>query len=87
MSLDPIASLGIARGARCYSRCWRSLIPKGLARLRVCRWAIVCSRLMGSLWDWQQLVDQVRGLPGKTITLRVERQGQQLMCCDPGCAR
>jgi len=31
-----------------------------------------------SLADWQQLVDQVRGLPGKQVSLLIERQGQQL---------
>lgn len=28
------------------------------------------------LADWQDLVDRVRALPGETITLRVERDGQ-----------
>ena len=76
---DPIASLGI--------RPWRPVLQPVLAQLDpegpgVAAGLQVGDRLLAldgqPLADWQQLVDQVRGLPGKTITLRVERQGQQL---------
>jgi regulator of sigma E protease len=76
---DPIASLGI--------RPWRPVLQPVLAQLDPEGPAFAAGLQVGdrllaldgqSLADWQQLVDQVRGLPGKQISLLVERQGQQL---------
>ncbi|OHC19258.1 MAG: RIP metalloprotease RseP, partial [Pseudomonadales bacterium RIFCSPHIGHO2_02_FULL_60_43] len=76
---DPISSLGI--------RPWRPALQPVLAQLDPEGPAFAAGLQVGdrllaldgqSLADWQQLVDQVRGLPGKKISLRVERQGQQL---------
>lgn len=76
---DPIASLGI--------RPWRPAIEPVLAQLdpegpASAAGLQVGDRLLAldgqALADWQQLVDRVRGLPGKSINLLVERQGQQL---------
>ncbi|WP_339522395.1 sigma E protease regulator RseP [Pseudomonas sp. EA_35y_Pfl2_R111] len=76
---DPIASLGI--------RPWRPVLQPILAQLDPGGPAFAAGLQVGDrllaldgrpLADWQQLVDQVRGLPGKTINLQVERQGQQL---------
>jgi regulator of sigma E protease len=76
---DPIASLGI--------RPWRPVLEPVLAQLDPKGPAFAAGlkegdRLLAlngqALADWQQLVDQVRGLPGKSITLQIERQGQQL---------
>jgi regulator of sigma E protease len=76
---DPIASLGI--------RPWRPVLQPVLAQLDPEGPAFAAGLQVGDrllaleqkpLADWQQLVDQVRGLPGKKITLLVERQGQQL---------
>ncbi|MCR4509606.1 sigma E protease regulator RseP [Pseudomonas sp. 32.2.56] len=76
---DPIASLGI--------RPWRPALEPVLAQLDPQGPAFAAGLKEGdrlltlngqALADWQQLVDQVRGLPGKSITLQVERQGQQL---------
>jgi regulator of sigma E protease len=76
---DPIASLGI--------RPWRPVLHPVLAQLDPEGPAFAAGLQVGdrllaldgqSLADWQQLVDQVRGLPGKQISLLVERQGQQL---------
>jgi regulator of sigma E protease len=76
---DPIASLGI--------RPWRPVLQPVLAQLDPEGPAFAAGLQVGdrllaldgqSLADWQQLVDQVRGLPGKKVTLLVERQGQQL---------
>jgi len=77
--LDPIASLGI--------RPWRPVLEPVLAQLDPKGPAFAAGLKEGdrlltlngqALADWQQLVDQVRGLPGKSITLQIERQGQQL---------
>ncbi len=76
---DPIASLGI--------RPWRPVLEPVLAQLDPKGPAFAAGlkegdRLLAlngqALADWQQLVDQVRGLPGKSITLQIDRQGQQL---------
>ncbi|MDP3815176.1 sigma E protease regulator RseP [Pseudomonas sp.] len=76
---DPIASLGI--------RPWRPAIAPVLAELDPEGPAFAAGLLVGDrvlalngkmLEDWQQLVDQVRSLPGKAIALQVERQGQRL---------
>ena len=76
---DPIASLGI--------RPWRPVLEPVLAQLDPQGPAFAAGlkegdRLLAlngqALADWQQLVDQVRGLPGKSIMLQIERQGQQL---------
>jgi regulator of sigma E protease len=76
---DPISSLGI--------RPWRPVLQPVLAQLDPEGPAFAAGLQVGdrllaldgqSLADWQQLVDQVRGLPGKKISLLVERQGQQL---------
>ncbi len=76
---DPIASLGI--------RPWRPVLEPVLAQLDPKGPAFAAGlkegdRLLAlngqALADWQQLVDQVRGLPGKSITLQIERQGQRL---------
>ncbi|MFG0720469.1 sigma E protease regulator RseP [Pseudomonas sp. GLN_6] len=76
---DPIASLGI--------RPWRPALEPVLAQLDPQGPAFAAGLKEGdrlltlngqALADWQQLVDQVRGLPGKSITLQIERQGQQL---------
>jgi regulator of sigma E protease len=75
---DPIASLGI--------RPWRPALQPVLAQLDPEGPAFAAGLQVGdrllaldgqSLADWQQLVDRVRGLPGKKISLLVERQGQQ----------
>jgi len=76
---DPIASLGI--------RPWRPVLQPVLAQLDPEGPAFAAGLQVGdrllaldgqSLADWQQLVDQVRGLPGKQVSLLIERQGQQL---------
>ncbi len=76
---DPIASLGI--------RPWRPVLEPVLAQLDPKGPAFAAGLKEGdrlltlngqALADWQQLVDQVRGLPGKSITLQIDRQGQQL---------
>ncbi|HLA31076.1 MAG TPA: sigma E protease regulator RseP [Pseudomonas sp.] len=76
---DPIASLGI--------RPWRPAIAPVLAELDPEGPAFAAGLLLGdrvlaldgkALEDWQQLVDRVRGLPGKAVVLQVERQGQRL---------
>ena len=76
---DPIASLGI--------RPWRPVLEPVLAQLDPKGPAFAAGlkegdRLLAlngqALADWQQLVDQVRGLPGKSITLQIDRQGQRL---------
>jgi regulator of sigma E protease len=76
---DPIASLGL--------RPWRPVLQPVLAQLDPEGPAFAAGLQVGDrllaleqkpLADWQQLVDQVRGLPGKKINLLVERQGQQL---------
>ncbi len=76
---DPISSLGI--------RPWRPVLQPVLAQLDPEGPAFAAGLQKGdrllaldgqSLANWQQLVDQVRGLPGKKISLLVERQGQQL---------
>ncbi|MGB4073197.1 sigma E protease regulator RseP [Pseudomonas sp.] len=75
---DPIASLGI--------RPWRPAIEPVLAQLDPEGPAFTAGLQLGDrllaldgrpLADWQQLVDRVRSLPGKSISLLVERQGQQ----------
>jgi regulator of sigma E protease len=76
---DPISSLGI--------RPWRPALQPVLAQLDPEGPAFAAGLQVGDrllaldgqpLADWQQLVEQVRGLPGKTITLQVERQAQWL---------
>lgn len=75
---DPIASLGI--------RPWRPAIAPVLAQLDPDGPAFVAGLQVGdrllaldgkALADWQQLVDQVRSLPGKAVVLLLERQGQR----------
>jgi regulator of sigma E protease len=76
---NPIASLGIQP--------WRPALQPILAQLDPQGPASAAGLLAGdrllalngqALGDWQQLVDQVRSLPGEKISLLVERQGQQL---------
>ena len=76
---DPISSLGI--------RPWRPVLQPTLAQLDPQGPASAAGLQVGDrlleldgqpLADWQQLVDQVRSLPGKKISLLVERQGRQL---------
>ncbi|MFP6848904.1 MAG: sigma E protease regulator RseP [Pseudomonas sp.] len=76
---DPIASLGI--------RPWRPVLEPVLAQIDPDGPAFAAGLQEGDrllalngqvLGDWQQLVDQVRSLPGKSISLLVERQGRQL---------
>ncbi|MGE8498440.1 MAG: sigma E protease regulator RseP [Pseudomonas sp.] len=76
---DPIGSLGI--------RPWRPALlpilaevdPKGPAQAAGLQ---VGDRLLSldgePLEDWQQLVDRVRALPGKTAIFQVERDGRQI---------
>jgi regulator of sigma E protease len=76
---DPISSLGI--------RPWRPAIAPVLAQLDPKGPAAAAGLLAGdrllaindqSLEAWQQLVDVVRDLPGQSVTLQLERQGQRL---------
>ncbi|MCE5362701.1 sigma E protease regulator RseP [Pseudomonas anguilliseptica] len=76
---DPIASLGIRPWRPALEPVLAQLDPKGPAFAAGLKEGDRLLTLNGqALADWQQLVDQVRGLPGKKITLQIERQGQQL---------
>jgi len=76
---DPIASLGIRPWRPALEPVLAQLDPKGPAFAAGLKEGDRLLTLNGqALADWQQLVDQVRGLPGKSITLQIERQGQQL---------
>lgn len=76
---DPIASLGI--------RPWRPALEPVLAQLDPDGPAHAAGLQVGDrllaldgqpLSDWQQWVDQIRGMPQKSVVVLVERQGQQL---------
>jgi len=76
---DPIASLGI--------RPWRPALVPVLAQLDPDGPAQAAGLQVGDrllaldgkvLNDWQQWVDQIRGMPQKSVIVLVERQGQQL---------
>jgi regulator of sigma E protease len=76
---DPIASLGI--------RPWRPALEPVLAQLDPDGPAQAAGLQVGDrllaldgkvLNDWQQWVDQIRGMPQKSVNVLVERQGQQL---------
>ena len=76
---DPIASLGIRPWRPALEPVLAQLDPKGPAFAAGLKEGDRLLTLNGqALADWQQLVYQVRGLPGKSITLQIERQGQQL---------
>ncbi|MEH6368155.1 MAG: sigma E protease regulator RseP [Pseudomonas marincola] len=75
---DPIAALGITP--------WRPQIPPVLDQLDPQGPAGAAGLQLGDrlvaldqqpLDDWQQLVDRVRGLPGKSVVFTVERDGAQ----------
>lgn len=76
---DPIASLGI--------RPWRPALVPVLAQLDPDGPAQAAGLQVGDrllaldgkvLNDWQQWVDQIRGMPQQSVIVLVERQGQQL---------
>ncbi|TBU99425.1 sigma E protease regulator RseP [Phytopseudomonas dryadis] len=76
---DPIASLGIRPWRPSLAPVLAEFDPDGPARAAGLQ---VGDRLLAldgePLADWQQLVDRVRGLPGKAIALSLERDGQRL---------
>ncbi|SDG91107.1 regulator of sigma E protease [Pseudomonas benzenivorans] len=76
---DPIAALGIRPWRPALEPVLAELDPQGpgyAAGLRV------GDRLLAldgqALTDWQQLVERVRALPGRSVSLLVERDGRQL---------
>ncbi|HUE91369.1 sigma E protease regulator RseP [Pseudomonas sp.] len=76
---DPIAALGIRPWRPALEPVLAQLDPKGPAAAAGLQVGDRLLELDGqALQDWQQLVDRVRGLPGKTVAVLVERQGQRL---------
>ena len=76
---DPIASLGIRPWRPALEPVVAQLDPKGPAQAAGLQLGDRLVALDGqALDDWQQLVDRVRALPGKSVALAVERQGQRL---------
>ncbi len=76
---DPIAALGIRPWRPALEPVLAQLDPKGPAAAAGLQVGDRLLELDGrALQDWQQLVDQVRGLPGKTVAVLVEREGQRL---------
>jgi regulator of sigma E protease len=76
---DPLAALGV--------RPWRPVLEPVLAQLDPDGPAAAAGLQLGDrllslqgqkLADWQQLVDQVRGLPGKAITLQLARGAETI---------
>jgi regulator of sigma E protease len=76
---DPIAALGIRPWRPALEPVLAQLDPKGPAAAAGLQVGDRLLELDGqALQDWQQLVDRVRGLPGKTVAVLVERDGQRL---------
>ena len=76
---DPIASLGIRPWRPSLEPVLAEFDPQGPAQAAGLR---VGDRLLAlndqPLVDWQDLVDRVRGLPGQSISISLERDGQRL---------
>jgi regulator of sigma E protease len=76
---DPIASLGIRPWRPALAPVLAQLDPQGPAQAAGLQVGDRLVALNGqALDDWQQLVDQVRALPGKSVNLKVERAKQML---------
>jgi regulator of sigma E protease len=76
---DPIASLGIRPWRPALAPILAELDPQGPAKAAGLQVGDRLVSLNGqALDDWQQLVDQVRALPGKSVDLMIERAGQAL---------
>ncbi|MGQ7958942.1 sigma E protease regulator RseP [Pseudomonas sp. SP16.1] len=74
---DPIGSLGVRPWRPALEPVLAELDPKGPAQAAGLQAGDRLLALDGEpLDDWQELVDRVRALPGKAITLRIERAGQ-----------
>ncbi|KIP97745.1 MULTISPECIES: RIP metalloprotease RseP [Pseudomonas] len=76
---DPIASLGIRPWRPSLEPVLAEFDPEGPAQAAGLR---AGDRLLAlneqPLVDWQDLVDRVRGLPGQSVSLSLERDGQRL---------
>lgn len=76
---DPIASLGIRPWRPSLEPVLAEFDPEGPAQAAGLR---IGDRLVAlneqPLVDWQDLVDRVRGLPGQSVSLSLERDGQRL---------
>ena len=76
---DPIGSLGIRPWRPVLAPILAQLDPKGPATAAGLQ---IGDRLLAldgqALGDWQQLVDRLRGMPNRSVTLQVEREGQRL---------
>ncbi|TBU77677.1 RIP metalloprotease RseP [Pseudomonas daroniae] len=76
---DPIASLGIRPWRPSLEPVLAEFDPQGPAQAAGLR---VGDRLLAldeqPLVDWQDLVDRVRGLPGQSVSISLERDGQRL---------
>jgi regulator of sigma E protease len=76
---DPIASLGIRPWRPALAPILAELDPQGPAKAAGLQVGDRLVSLNGqALDDWQQLVDRVRALPGKSVDLMIERAGQAL---------
>lgn len=76
---DPIASLGIRPWRPALAPILAQLDPQGPAHAAGLQVGDRLVALNGqALDDWQQLVDRVRALPGKPVSLTVERAKQML---------
>ncbi len=74
---DPIASLGIRPWRPALAPVLAQLDPQGPAQAAGMQVGDRVLSLDGQpLDEWQQLVDRVRELPGATVNLQVEREGQ-----------
>ncbi|SDH48303.1 regulator of sigma E protease [Pseudomonas flavescens] len=76
---DPIASLGIRPWRPSLEPVLAEFDPQGPAQAAGLRIGDRLLALNGeNLADWQDLVERVRGLPGRSISLALERDGQRL---------